>query len=55
MGTNDVGKYTTADAYAALIDQMMSMPDAEGADRAGSTCTTRTNSPGTKHVQQGAA
>ena len=27
MGTNDVGKYDNADAYAALIDQMMSMPD----------------------------
>jgi lysophospholipase L1-like esterase len=29
MGTNDVGKYKTADEYAALIDQMMSMPDAD--------------------------
>jgi lysophospholipase L1-like esterase len=29
MGTNDVGKYKTADDYAALIDQMMSMPDAD--------------------------
>jgi len=27
MGTNDVGKYDDADAYGALIDQMMSMPD----------------------------
>jgi ABC-type glycerol-3-phosphate transport system substrate-binding protein len=29
MGTNDVGKYKTADDYGALIDQMMSMPDAK--------------------------
>jgi len=29
MGTNDVGKYKTADEYAGLIDQMMSMPDAK--------------------------
>ena len=29
MGTNDVGKYDDASAYADLIDQMMSMPDAE--------------------------
>jgi lysophospholipase L1-like esterase len=28
MGTNDVGKYKTADEYATVIDQMMSMPDA---------------------------
>ena len=28
MGTNDVGKYKTADEYAGLIDQMLSMPDA---------------------------
>jgi lysophospholipase L1-like esterase len=28
MGTNDVGKYKGADEYAGLIDQMMSMPDA---------------------------
>jgi hypothetical protein len=28
MGTNDVGKYDTPDAYATLIDQMLSMPDA---------------------------
>jgi lysophospholipase L1-like esterase len=28
MGTNDVGKYKN-DAYAALIDQMLSMPDAD--------------------------
>jgi lysophospholipase L1-like esterase len=27
MGTNDVGKYGDASAYADLIDQMMSMPD----------------------------
>ena len=27
MGTNDVGKYPDADAYGALIDEMMSMPD----------------------------
>ena len=29
MGTNDVGKYPDADAYAALIDQMLDMPDAD--------------------------
>jgi lysophospholipase L1-like esterase len=29
MGTNDVGKYKTADEYATLIDQMLSMPDAK--------------------------
>ncbi len=29
MGTNDVGKYDKADDYAALIDQMMSMPEAD--------------------------
>lgn len=29
MGTNDVGKYDDADAYASLIDQMLSMPDAK--------------------------
>jgi lysophospholipase L1-like esterase len=29
MGTNDVGKYKNADDYAALIDQMLSMPDAK--------------------------
>ena len=29
MGTNDVGKYKTADEYAALIDQMLAMPDAK--------------------------
>ena len=29
MGTNDVGKYDDAPAYADLIDQMMSMPDAK--------------------------
>jgi lysophospholipase L1-like esterase len=29
MGTNDVGKYDGADAYAPLIDQMMMLPDAE--------------------------
>ncbi|MEP7203979.1 MAG: GDSL-type esterase/lipase family protein [Ilumatobacteraceae bacterium] len=29
MGTNDVGKYKSADEYADLIDQMMSMPDAK--------------------------
>ncbi|MDP9464171.1 MAG: GDSL-type esterase/lipase family protein [Actinomycetota bacterium] len=29
MGTNDVGKYDDANAYAALIDQMLSMPDGE--------------------------
>jgi lysophospholipase L1-like esterase len=28
MGTNDAGKYKNADEYGALIDQMMSMPDA---------------------------
>ena len=28
MGTNDVGKYKNADEYASLIDQMLSMPDA---------------------------
>ena len=28
MGTNDVGKYQDRDQYAALIDQMLSMPDA---------------------------
>ena len=28
MGTNDVGKYKSCDEYAALIDQMLSMPDA---------------------------
>jgi lysophospholipase L1-like esterase len=28
MGTNDVGKYNDRDQYAALIDQMLSMPDA---------------------------
>ncbi|MGZ4762874.1 MAG: GDSL-type esterase/lipase family protein [Ilumatobacteraceae bacterium] len=27
MGTNDVGKYPDAAAYARLIDEMMSMPD----------------------------
>ena len=27
MGTNDVGKYPDAEAYASLIDEMMSMPD----------------------------
>ena len=27
MGTNDVGKYDDAQAYAGLIDQMMSMPE----------------------------
>jgi len=27
MGTNDVGKYDTADEYGALIDQMLAMPD----------------------------
>jgi lysophospholipase L1-like esterase len=27
MGTNDVGKYKTSDEYAALIDQMLAMPD----------------------------
>lgn len=27
MGTNDVGKYDTADEYGAVIDQMMSIPD----------------------------
>lgn len=27
MGTNDVGKYDTAEEYGALIDQMMSLPD----------------------------
>ena len=29
MGTNDVGKYDDADAYGALIDEMMSMPDSK--------------------------
>ena len=29
MGTNDVGKYPDADAYGALIDEMMSLPDAK--------------------------
>ena len=29
MGTNDVGKYKTADEYGSLIDQMLSMPDAK--------------------------
>lgn len=29
MGTNDAGKYKTADEYAMLIDQMLSMPDAK--------------------------
>ena len=29
MGTNDVGKYKTTDEYAALIDQMLAMPDAK--------------------------
>ena len=29
MGTNDVGKYNKVDDYAALIDQMMSMPEAD--------------------------
>ena len=28
MGTNDAGKYKNADEYAALIDQMLAMPDA---------------------------
>ena len=27
MGTNDVGQYKTAEEYAGLIDQMLSMPD----------------------------
>lgn len=29
MGTNDVGKYKTADDYAGLIDQMLDMPDSK--------------------------
>lgn len=29
MGTNDVGKYPDAAAYAALIDQMMTMPSSK--------------------------
>ncbi len=29
MGTNDVGKYTKADEYADLIDQMLSVPDSK--------------------------
>ena len=29
LGTNDVGKYKNADDYAALIDQMLAMPDAK--------------------------
>ena len=29
MGTNDVGKYKTADDYAGLIDQMLEMPDSK--------------------------
>jgi lysophospholipase L1-like esterase len=29
MGTNDVGKYKNVDEYGALIEQMMSMPDAK--------------------------
>ena len=29
MGTNDVGKYKTADDYAGLIDQMLTMPDSK--------------------------
>ncbi len=29
MGTNDVGKYPDAAAYATLIDEMMSMPDSK--------------------------
>ena len=29
MGTNDVGKYPDAAAYASLIDEMMSMPDSK--------------------------
>jgi lysophospholipase L1-like esterase len=29
MGTNDVGKYDNAAAYGALIDQMLSLPDAK--------------------------
>jgi lysophospholipase L1-like esterase len=29
MGTNDVGKYPDAAAYATLIDEMMSLPDAK--------------------------
>jgi lysophospholipase L1-like esterase len=29
MGTNDVGKYKEADEYAALIDQMLSIPAAD--------------------------
>jgi hypothetical protein len=29
MGTNDVGKYPDADAYGALIDEMMALPDPE--------------------------
>jgi lysophospholipase L1-like esterase len=29
MGTNDVGKYKTADEYGSLIDQMLAMPDAK--------------------------
>ncbi len=29
MGTNDVGKYKSVEDYAALIDQMMSMPEAD--------------------------
>ena len=29
LGTNDVGKYDTPDAYGLLIDQMMTLPDAK--------------------------
>jgi hypothetical protein len=29
MGTNDVGKYKTADDYAGLINQMLEMPDSK--------------------------
>jgi lysophospholipase L1-like esterase len=29
MGTNDVGKYDSVDAYGALIDQMLSVPNAK--------------------------
>lgn len=29
MGTNDAGKYKTTQEYAALVDQMLAMPDAK--------------------------
>jgi lysophospholipase L1-like esterase len=29
MGTNDVGKYDKPDAYGAMIDQMLAIPDSK--------------------------